>query len=152
MHRFRSFTSKLLALIVIATVHAAAPGATESSDLPVARLSVSASVLTWIPASSDNPISLTVSSDEIYLQQKFDAGKAPFLRREAPDGGLLPDGLYTWELLVIPSEAAHARDKETVTPIDKGSFMRRPPRRAQVQSGTFQVIGGAFVMRAEKSE
>jgi hypothetical protein len=127
---------------------AASIGAATVPDGPIARLNASAGVLTWTPASARNALSLSVAGDGVYLEQTFEAGKAPFLNRETPDGDRLPDGPYTWELRAVPNERPRAEDKEM--PIAKRSAAFA--RRAVVQSGSFVVINGAFATAAEKSE
>jgi hypothetical protein len=108
MIRVTPVTTKLAGLAVIAAIAAATIGAAAIPDVPIARLNASAGVLSWTPLSANNAISLSVAGDGVYLEQRFETGKAPFLNRETPDGNRLPDGPYTWELRVIPNERTRA--------------------------------------------
>jgi hypothetical protein len=94
-----------------------------------------------------DPAALTVSGEGVYIQRGFNAGETPWIPLVDDNGTPLPDGSYTYELRSIPyvnqaavEEAYREGDEKRLAEI-----RRVEQAQVKVQSGCFEIIGGALV-------
>jgi hypothetical protein len=127
----------------------------------VAQLNIGPSRVDWYPVVEYDRLVLTVSTpDGTVLRREFEAGANPFFGITDKSGGFLPDGQYTYELVVVPSvdrntrevlqEARSSGDMTALEELRKAGVL---PRERLVQSGSFSIAGSAFVIpRPEQIE
>jgi len=134
-----------LCAVLLASLAGAAAWA-QKPDLgqgPLAAMAVEPGVITWLTQVESGAWALTVSGpDGFYLRQELPAGSIPtFGAKDGLGGSALRDGSYTYELQALPAEA---RSPEGCDEARRG-LEPSEPARAIVQSGSFSVLGGAFV-------
>ena len=135
----------------------------------IVRILISPEEITWQPQVEAERWVFTVSGEGIYLREIYEPGDTPSLSAIGPDGVILPDDSYNWELRAIGTgepderrterrsaeeeEEAEAEDVRRVR-TERGFFERRTVRPPVVESGSFRIQGGAFVVedRREREE
>jgi len=130
-------TSKVVAVIALGVVLAGALGApgeaAETAKQPakeVATLSVGTTSVDWSPAVDYVRLVLTVVGPEGFEnRQELEAGQIPSLSLFKSNGERLPDGIYRYELRLLPQ-----------TVVSAGNLMDK-----SVQRGTLWIRDGAFV-------
>ena len=148
---FRKTTIICVLPLLLAGVASAADPESE-----VARIRVDPGQIHWQPKVTSQAWTVTISGQGIYLRQRFE-GEQPTVWLTTPDGELLADGSYNWELRAIrpatlDREALREeRREEARTEEDGVEFERRLERRAVVSSGSFVVRHGAFVVPRPES-
>jgi hypothetical protein len=114
--------------------------------------------LRWLPAVQGDGFVLTVSApDGRVFRKLFKNGQAPSFDLKSADDAALPDGQYQYELHLVPVLApgvreALERSRETDTSRELVISLRKQgllPDQEIVQSGGFQVRGGAIVASAQ---
>ncbi len=75
------------------------------------------------------------------FEQHYPSGQAPWFA--SPDGGALPDGAYSYELVISPVVSPQARAK-ALSSRESGQLVDLPP--GSVESGVFRVTGGVVVL------
>lgn len=91
--------------------------------------------------------SLTVAGEGIHIQIDFAAGETPWLAPFDENGNPFPDGNYKYELRTIPEidqadvEKAYQEEDEQRL----AQLRRAEEKQVNVQSGSFEIVGGAFV-------
>lgn len=137
--------STLLVLMVvcfIGTAGAAAPTGEVPDVEPVADAMIGATGINWIPKVGYAQLELRVARpDGTIFKKTFEGGSTPYLDLSAIYGEGGCEGLYTYELRVIPVKGKNVRD-------DEGLSAAAPAvNRQQVltQSGSFRVQGGVIV-------
>jgi len=104
------------------------------------------SSLSWSLGIEHGGTTLTVSRpDGIVVRKEFAAGETPTFE-SAGKGEILPDGNYTWELVIAP-RTLHTRDEAASEKTAPGGT---PERR--IVSGTFVVEAGAVRVPREVAE
>jgi len=141
-------TASLALILVAGTAAAAAPSA-------VAELSNDGASLSWQPLTAHAGLVLTIAGpDGLSLRREFTG--APVLSIFDDAGQTLPDGSYTYELIASPRigpaarramEAARGNDRAMAELRRNGMLPE-----ARVQSGSFAVAGGAFVIASSGEE
>ena len=101
----------------------------------VANVSVGSFGINWQPKVNYEKIVLTVSRPDGQVFQKTFNGTSPYLGLEDMEGSI-PDGVYTYELRVIPMTGKKVR---------KPGTEKTPPVKTLSQSGHFSVKGGGIV-------
>jgi len=152
MCRKKSRTKRLgvlLAMLGLAGAPLALPA--ETAEQPLTQMLMTPSQITWLSQLPENALVLTVSAKDVYLRQEFESGAPPSLVVIGPDGELLPDGAYTWEIHAVGrtdrSALPEGNAKVAATSERSGvRFERRRARRMRLQSGDFQIEGGTFVV------
>ncbi|MHC4617680.1 MAG: hypothetical protein ACYTEQ_07990, partial [Planctomycetota bacterium] len=140
MNRNRAITISLVAITVLA-LSLSAPVAAQG---PVAAVSITPSEITWTSLAENDGAILTISGpDGFYLQQAYDAGAVPAFGSTDGAGNTRPDGVYTYELVLIPADVEYLKVDETQRGLTKDAT------EALVQSGSFAVLGGSFVTQDE---
>jgi hypothetical protein len=149
----------LIGLVMLsgANVSTAAPQA----DLggPVADVHITTTEIRWSPRVPHAGLTLTIAApDGTGTRQEFGPDTAPALSVVGPSGQRRPDGLNTYELRAIPiidqatrqalAAASEADREATVARLRQAGALPDAP----VQSGHFQIAGGAFVLPISDAE
>lgn len=80
---------------------------------------------------------VTISGGEILFERAFEADEQPSIEPFDLEGNLLPDGVYDWQLELIPGEKA-ARELRIEATMSEGA----PPSGWVPLVGTFSIRGG----------
>ncbi len=123
----------ILALIVLWPLALwGANGDYQTPKTPIAQLEVQPARVDWLPQTAYEHLVLTVAGpDDFYLVQTFDNAHPPSLSIFDQGGSVLADGVYTYELRLLPSSSL-------ATP--------RPSERQSTQWGSVYIQGGVFVL------
>lgn len=146
---------KATIICVLPLLLAGAASAADPKD-EVATISIDPGQIHWQPKVTSQAWTVTISGQDIYLRRRFE-GEQPTVWPTTPDGELLPDGSYNWELRAIQPATLdrealrEERREEARTEEDGVEFERRHERRAIVTSGSFVVRDGAFVVPRPES-
>jgi hypothetical protein len=119
----------------------------------VAQVNIGPLRVDWHPVVEYGRLVLTVSTPGgTVFRREFEPGADPFFEITDRSGGILPDGRYTYELVVVPSvdentrkvlqEARTSGDMTAVEELRKAGVL---PRERLVQSGSFSIAASAFV-------
>jgi hypothetical protein len=137
--------STLLVLIVVCFIGTAGAAASteEVPDAePVADVMIGATGINWMPKVNYAQLVITVArADGSVFQRNFDSGSTPYLDLSSIFAGASCDGIYSYELRVIP--AAGPRSRKSVERAGLEKEFRS--RRALTQTGSFSVQNGAIV-------
>lgn len=101
----------------------------------------------WTAQVPHESLVLTVTGGDYWTRTEFTDGARPYFEPYDENGDRLPDGVYGWELVVIPRLQDLPRDRfENGRPSADGSsgHLGTAPER-QVMSGTFRVQNGSVV-------
>jgi hypothetical protein len=133
----------------------------QAQPSPVAAVTLTPAVVVWQPHVTYDSLVLTVSAPDGQVhRQEFDAG-ATVAFFAADDAGLpLPDGLYTYELRVIPvfdkalknalAASRQTGDNTLSRELQQSGIV---PREPLTQSGHFTISGGGILQpKATESE
>jgi hypothetical protein len=136
------FLTIALAIFVtcfIGRMNLSAEWVSDTGFKPVADVNIGPSGISFTPRVSYSQLMLTVSGpDGSIFSKTFDAGVTPYLGLS--DGGkYMTDGLYTYELRVLPGLSQSAR---SATAAAEG----KQSERALVQNGSFTVSGGSILV------
>ena len=127
---FFAIFAMLLALVGGATTIAQEPNPPNQAD--VVAVTITADEISWAPQIESGGYTLTISGpDGFYLSQAYQPGDRPVLRigDQAP-----PAGIYKYEFQFEPLEDLVDRNGESLA-------------AAPVQSGSFSVLDGKFVLQ-----
>ncbi len=131
----------LAALVALPAVSEEATKAPEVADMTTGPGSIA-----WAPRIEFDKLVLTVKGGGHTLTSEFRGGRPSFAPVD-PEGYLLPDGTYSWELTVIPraldANNHHFRSDEPSA--DGRSFKAGTTPEGRVQSGSFTIANGAIV-------
>jgi len=158
--------STIITLAILVLVFFFVPTASSSGQEnpppagPVAQLDIGPSRVEWHPTVEYGRLVLTVSTPGgTVLRKEFEPGANPFFEITDRSGNILPDGRYTYELVVIPSidkntrkvlqEARTSGDMTAVEELRKAGVL---PRERLVQSGSFSIAGSAFVIAQQEQQ
>ena len=110
-----------------------------AADGPMQRASVAvySGGVDFLPNVAHDGAVLTVSGNGQTWRYEVGARERPSIGVFAPDGQLLADGTYTWELQLRPGKAAAKRLREAAA--ENGG---RAPEPWTAQSGSFAIRGG----------
>ena len=110
---------------------------------PVAIVTIEADVISWEAQVENGGMVLTIAGPgDFYLQQEYPSGAQPTFKPEDGAGKRLPDGVYNYELLLVPAKA------KVKTEHDDAQRGLAPPEgatEARVLSGSFSILNGGFV-------
>jgi len=144
MKRFL-FTSLLAVLVLcfVGTANAVVSPIDVPDPKPVAEEMIGSGGITWMPKVGYARLIMTVARPNGTIFSKtFEGGSTPFLDLSGIYGDDSCDGVYTYELRVIPGTAAKVRKSAELAGLDKKDT---PAERALTQTGNFTVRGGAIV-------
>jgi hypothetical protein len=129
----------LTLLVSTASTGSAAPTA---QDTAVA-ITITATRITWSPLVKNGGITLTISGPDYYLQKAYGATARPTFKSTDSAGKPLPDGVYTYELQLMP-----VNDGDTQPSIDDAERGIAPVRGEEplVYGGAFTIVGGYFAV------
>ena len=108
-----------------------------------AEVMIGSSGINFMPKVSYAELVVTVArADGSVFQETFESGSTPYLDLSSICGSTYRDGIYTYELRVIPAARQRIRGE-----IEKAGLERSEPQfhRALVQTGSFSVQNGAIV-------
>jgi len=135
--------SKKIWLAVVVAGLVALPSIAQQNATPtVAAVEAGPSAISWAPQVRYDKLVLTVQGGGYHTTQEF-TGRPHFTPTD-PDGYLLPDGSYTWELTVVRG-GSNARRGASGESADGRSVEATDAPEALVQSGSFTISGGAIV-------
>jgi len=107
--------------------------------------------LEWTVISSVSGVELRVAGGDFHHTETFTGGNPRFAARTA-DGAQLPDGIYKWELSIVPEGIKpvangfnNGRGANLEAAPQRGFANRRSQGQPLVQSGSFTVRGGSVV-------
>ena len=130
----------LLSLLRSGTTIAGEPNMEQG---PIATVIIEADVVTWEPQVENGGLVLTIAGPgDWYLRQEYQSGDRPTFKPADGWGKALPDGVYNYEVLLLPAKA------ETPAEYDESQRGLAPPENtaeARVLSGSFSILNGGFV-------
>jgi hypothetical protein len=141
-------TRKVVALALVtlltllgsmASIGSAAPAA---QDAAVA-VTITPTQIMWSPLVKNGGITLTISGPDFYLQKKYGATAHPTFKSTDSAGNPLPDGVYVYELQLMPID-----DGDTRPSVDDAERGIAPVRGEEplVYGGAFTIVGGYFAV------
>lgn len=163
MKRMHGLVTALLLAGLLAMVLGAPAGAQDTSlfppgNTPVAAITVTAEGLTWTPQVGYAYSSVTVTVADPagkVVRYQFPAGQTPFLSLRTAAGAALANGVYTYEVLVMPvvgpeaqaalNAAGESRDDTLIAKLQASGQL---PAGPYTQAGTFSVMNGAVASGA----
>lgn len=142
------FILAFFVLCVMSAANLAAESGGEKGDTvdqPVAAVTIGANSVGWAPKVDYKQIVLTVSvPDGSVFNKSFNNSDSIFLDTSDNDGHF-PDGVYTYELSVVP---AGKKKRRAATDGNKNLL----PGKSTSQTGYFSVRKGKFVTAADTAE
>jgi hypothetical protein len=112
---------------------------------PVADEMMSSSGISWVPKVNYAQLALTISRpDGTIFHTTFDSGSSPYVDLSSIFGSSYQDGLYTYELVVIPSVGQRVRSENTFSSSQAAGVQQQYPG-GLTQSGSFTVQNGGIV-------
>ncbi len=139
-------TRKVVALVLVtlltllgSTASVGSAAATVQDDN--VAITITEKRITWTPHVENSGMVLTISGPDFYHQKTYRAGDRPTFRPYR-GGRPLPDGLYTYELQLLP-----VGDLDSKPRIDEEKRGIEPAtgEDAIVSSGSFSILDGSFV-------
>jgi hypothetical protein len=124
-------------------VSANATGSCGDAQEAFAEVMIGSSGINFMPKISYGELVVSVArADGSVFQRSFESGSTPYLDLSSICGNTYRDGIYTYELRVIPAARQKIRRD-----IERAGLERSEPRlhRALVQTGSFSVQNGAIV-------
>lgn len=135
-HSLRHGTA-LVAIFVAGSLAMAVPIAAQEETGQLAAVNSSSAGVDFRPAVEFERAILTLSKDGEVSRYEFSPGEDPFLGVFDPAGEVLADGLYFWELQLLPSRDARAALMTATT--ENGGHT---PGVRERQTGTFAIVDG----------
>ena len=143
-----------IAVAVLLSTWTAGGLAAQAGEEPIAELGAGPAGVEWRPLVDAERLILTVTGPHRFqLRQELAAGTSPTFSLFDARGQRRPDGSYTWELRAVPrvrprlrerlARARQSGDEALVESILRAAGLPLEPR---VQSGTFAIRGGSFVL------
>lgn len=129
----------MAALLVVGVL--AAPAVLSAAGPAVAGTTVYSGGVDFLPNVQFRRATVTVSGNGKTFNQQFEAGDSLSIGVFDSSGQLLPDGVYKWQLDLIP-DAATARELRIAASLNGG----RAPNAWQPLSGTFAIVGGSMAI------
>lgn len=114
---------------------------------PVAEMSYGATAVSWMPKVQAHQFLLSVSApDGSIFSKTFEGSATPVFVLSDLKDGLFLDGVYSYELKVIPTPNLTGRHE----PVSSSTLA--VPRKATVQTGSFNVMAGAIIRPTQLEE
>ncbi len=130
----------LLSLLGSGTSIAGEPGVNQG---PIATMKIKPGVISWEPRVSNGGLTLTIAGPgDFYLSQEYKPGAHPTLKPVDGWGKARPEGVYKYELLLVP---AKARVRTEYDDAQRGLEPSEGAAQARVLSGSFSILNGGFV-------
>jgi hypothetical protein len=148
--RQRKFSQTVTVLSVVLmffvcgfAVSANAKGSCGDAQEAFAEVMIGSSGINFMPKVSYAEMRVSVArADGSVFQETFESGSMPYLDLSTICGSTSRDGIYTYELRIIPAARQKIRGD-----VERAGLERSEPRvhRALVQTGSFSVQNGAIV-------
>lgn len=137
-------SKKRLAVLCVAGALMVFCGTASALDGPVGSLELGTNSLSIMPAVPYAELSMTISGEGVYLEEKYGPGGMA-----AVYTGQLPDGQYSYEIIASPEV-----DEVAMAEADGDDAMEREleqQEKAQtyIQSGSFKVVDGEIQQAAD---
>ena len=145
--RLESNSGRILVAVVLAALVALPAASKEAAPAPeVADLAAGPGGLSWAPRVDYARLVLTVKGGGHTLTTDFKGGTPTFAPVDS-EGYLLPDGVYNWELTVVPRalDANNKTYRGARRSTDGRSQQDGVAPAGMVQSGSFTILNGAIV-------
>ncbi len=130
-------------LLLLTLVGGSTSIAGEPDRGPIATVKIEPGVISWEAQAENGGLVLTIAGPgDWYLRQEYPSGAHPTFKPVDGWGKALPDGVYNYELLLLPAKV------EVPTEYDESQRGLAPPKssgEALVQSGSFSILNGGFV-------
>jgi len=148
---------KKLAMLCVAGALMVLCGTALAQNGPVGSIQLGGDSLSIMPAVPYAEMRMTISGEGVYLEEKYGPGGMA-----AVYTGRLPDGQYSYEIIASPEvaspEVASPEVDETSMGATEGSEaplkntldQEEEKARTYIQSGSFEVVGGAMQLAASK--
>jgi hypothetical protein len=147
-------TRKIVALALVTLLTLLGSTASVGSAAPTAQdatvaITITATQITWRPLVKNGGIMLTISGPDYYMQKKYGATASPTFKSTDSAGKPLPDGIYVYELQLMPID-----DGDTRPSVDDAERGIAPVRGEEplVHGGAFTIVGGYFVVPTVKAD
>jgi hypothetical protein len=151
MTRKKEISSIVFSLILICFL--AVPGVAEEGPeyTPVAEMSITSTAVTWQPRVEYKSLLLRIATPMgNVIQKAFTGSSAPYFDLAMHDGNPLVDGVYTYELVVIPQMnrmpgKGIPSGRDAGENLSGGLSVPTIPTPPLTQSGSFSIFGGKLV-------
>ena len=149
-HRAIRLSVTLCSIMVLTSLVSMTSLAQEPANTPLATIAIEWQVVYWELLVENGGSTLTVAGPgDSYFRLDFPAGEHPWFSSQDPEGVALPDGIYSYELVLLPVDALAPdevdQEQRGIAPAD-GSAERR------VYSGDLAIVGGGFVTPGAEEE
>ena len=134
------------AAILVVLVALPAIGQEAAQEPAVASMRTGPASVSWEPLVGYDKLTLTVQGGG-YLSTREHTGGSVHFAPVDPDGYLLPDGTYSWEIRVVPRALEFNRILVRSDELSDGGRTQKLGTGPEplVQSGSFTIAGGAIV-------
>jgi len=138
MRKKRLTQKVIVAFILLTLLGGIVPAAAQDS---VVTITITEERITWIPRVENGGMVLTIAGPSFHRQKEYRADAHPTFTPYR-GGSPLPDGLYTYELQLLP-----VRDRDAPPRLDQEERGLSPvgSDEAIVFSGSFSILEGSFV-------
>ena len=151
--------SMLCTIFIVACIQVLVAGQTMEDKNKVATINAMGSSVRWDVTAPYSALTMTVAApDGRVFRTDFKSGSLPEFKLIDREGERLPDGVYTYELLLAPvlspavkKELAAARGKDD-DPEDVRATRKRATPPGLVQSGNFSIVNGAVIVAGATEE
>ncbi|UCH95898.1 MAG: hypothetical protein JSV88_03370, partial [Candidatus Aminicenantes bacterium] len=115
-----------------------------------AEVTIGSNGMNIMPRVSYSQLVVTVArADGSVFRRTFDSGSTPYLDLSSICGSISRDGIYNYELRLIPAPTQRIRKSIETAGLDKETAL---PQKAMIQSGSFSVLGGMIQPPSGASE
>lgn len=110
-----------------------------------AAMSINAGEIVWHPLVDNGGVTLSVTGPHgAYIREELSSGSSPMIGLTDSAGAALPDGQYSYEIVLAPAAG-------TMTRPDNDAAAARATE-PMIQSGSFRVVTGRFFIPSSSAE
>jgi hypothetical protein len=97
---------------------------------------------------------VTVRGHDVMFTTQFSGDEMPFLDLVDTEGNILPDGLYTYEVIAAPVLGEDLREAMAMAKNDqqRARINAAAQERGTTKSGSFSILNGEFVMPGQREQ
>lgn len=133
--------------LVSAVVGGAGKTPPDRADSAIAAVDITPDVIVWEPLVEFREVRLKVGAEAGLFEYRFEPGETIYFEIVGPDGTLLPDGPYSYELVASPLLSVIRDNREDETAQEVRRLLKDYPT---AQSGTFTIDAGRVVLPSEE--